>query len=241
MKFSNFFPRSMRTPLIIVLALGIRLVSAADFQLISAGFGVSDSANGDSGDPIVSADGRYILFSSSANNLILTNSAGPVPATKPRWQNVFLRDRVSGSNILISLNRVGNGGDFHSWPGDISTNGQFILFESSANDLVAGDNNNADDIFIRDVVNGTTTLVSVNTNGLSGNGNSHASALTPDGRFVVFVSAAADLVPNDTNGISDIFVRDLQFGTTTRLSPGAIATGLSALPSTSESPVITPD
>src|ERR1700749_466450 len=98
------------TALILLLALGQPAVLAADFQLISTTDGsASASANGDSGNPVFSADGRYIAFSSSANNLVLTNSAGPVPNTRPQYQNVFLRDRLSGSNFLVSVNLAGNG------------------------------------------------------------------------------------------------------------------------------------
>lgn len=121
----------------------------------------------------------------------------------------------------------------------ISTNGQFVLFESAADNLVAGDTNSASDVFVRDVVNGTTILVSVNTNGVYGNGASYSSVMTPDGRYVAFASAATDLVPGDTNGISDVFVRNLWNGTTQLASVNAIATN--AYTSFSDAPVITPD
>ncbi len=123
----------------------------------------------------------------------------------------------------------------------ISTNGRFVLFESDATNLVANDTNNAQDIFVRDLVNGTTTLVSVNTNGWSGSGESRDPAMTPDGRYVAFISAANDLVPGDTNGIPDIFVRDLQSNTTTLVSVGATSTSSIFPTGSSEMPEITPD
>ena len=112
--------------------------------------------------PIVSADGRYVLFASTANNLaLMTNDATMTAPTLPTL-NVFLRDQASNTTTLVSVNLTGTGGgNGTSMPFGISTNGQFVLFESIASNLIANDTNNAQNIFVRDVVNGTTTLVSV--------------------------------------------------------------------------------
>jgi len=156
--------------------------------------------------------------------------------------NVFLRERASNTTTLVSVNLTGTGGgNGDSLPVGISTNGQRVLFESAASNLVANDTNNASDVFVRDLVNGTTTLVSVNTNGWSGNGGSRNSTMTPDGRFVAFVSAATNLMPGDTNGIPDVFVRDLQAHTTTLVSVGATSPNSAYSLGSSESPEITPD
>ena len=142
---------------------------------------------------------------------------------------------------------AGNGGgNGDSFPTGISTNGQFALFESRASDLVAGDTNNANDIFVRDMVNGLTTLVSVNTNGTSGDWfrTARGSVMTGDGRYVAFVSTASNLAPRDTNDIADVFVRDLQAGTTTLASVGASTNSIPPVIGnaiSSESPEITPD
>ncbi|HEY4952057.1 MAG TPA: calcium-binding protein, partial [Verrucomicrobiae bacterium] len=196
--------------------------------------------NGDSGLPITSADGRYVLFASAANNLTLTNNNNSV---LPRRMNVFLRNRTSGTTSLVSVNLAGTGGgNGDSFPTGISTNGQFALFESSAGDLVANDTNNATDIFVRDLVNGTTTLVSMGTNGAPGIGVvSRGSVMTPDGRYVAFVSTATNLVVGDTNKIADVFIRDLQTGTTKLVSVGAATNSNPLNVSSSESPEITPD
>jgi dipeptidyl aminopeptidase/acylaminoacyl peptidase len=130
------------------------------------------------------------------------------------------------------------GGNGDSIPVELSADGRYALFESFASDLVAGDNNNCADIFLRDLVAGTTALVSVSTSGGAANGASRGSVVTPDGRFVAFVSAASNLVAADTNGIPDVFVRDTQLGTMVLASPGAAA---SSAVSSCESPVITPD
>jgi hypothetical protein len=205
-------------------------------------FAPAAGGDGSSGLPIVSADGRYVLFASTANNLVLTNNNNSV---LPQRMNVFLRDRVSNTTTLVSVNLAGTGGgNGDSFPTAISTNDQFVLFESGASDLVANDTNGANDVFVRDLVNGVTTLVSVSTNGGSANltGTSRSSVMTPDGRYVAFASTATNLVAGDTNGIPDVFVRDLQAGTTMLVSVSAKPLNSSTpLTGTSESPEITPD
>jgi hypothetical protein len=225
------------------------LAANASIQPVSqpgSSFAPAAGGDGSSGLPIVSADGRYVLFASTANNLVLTNNNNSV---LPQRMNVFLRDRVSNTTTLVSVNLAGTGGgNGDSFPTAISTNDQFVLFESGASNLVANDTNGANDVFVRDLVNGVTTLVSVSTTGGSANltGTSRSSVMTPDGRYVAFVSTATNLVAGDTNGIPDVFVRDLQAGTTTLVSVGAVASVFydpqNHVPtSTAESPEITPD
>jgi hypothetical protein len=207
------------------------------------------SGGGDSGMSILSPDGRYVLFASMANNLVLAGNANPIPARFPPRFNVFLRDRTNATTTLVSVNLSGTaGGNGDSMPSALSTNGRYALFESSASDLIPGDTNNATDVFVRDVVNGTTVLASVSTNHGVGSRASRSAVMTPDGRYVAFVSEANNLVPNDTNGIPDVFVRDLQAGSTTLVSVGAASTNAiaRAVPylanaGSSEAPDITPD
>jgi Tol biopolymer transport system component len=231
-------------PVIFSICFGLSTVGASPqpVSLRDLAFNAPTGGNGDSGLSITSADGRFTLFASTANNLTLANDNNFV---LPRRMNVFLRNRANDTTTLVSINLAGTGGgNGDSFPTGISTNGQFALFESSAGDLVANDTNNATDIFVRDLVNGTTTLVSVNTNGISGNGVSRGSVITPDGRYVAFVSAASDLVSGDLNSIADVFVRDLQTGTTKLVSVGAATNSNVPTPfgvSSSESPEITPD
>jgi hypothetical protein len=232
-------------PIVFSLCSGFSTANAS-LQPVSSrdlSFTAPPGGNGDSGLSIISADGRFVLFASTANNLILTNNNNSV---LPRRLNVFLRNRTNDTTTLVSVNLAGTGGgNGDSFPTGISMNGQFALFESSASDLVANDTNNASDVFVRDLINGTTTLVSVSTNGASGNGVSRGSVMTQDGRYVAFVSAASNnLVAGDMNNIADVFVRDLQTGTTTLVSVGAITNSNVPTPfaiSSSESPEITPD
>jgi len=197
---------------------------------------------GDSWASIISQDGRYVLFASAANNLVISSNSMPIPYRFPARLNVFLRDRTNATTTLVSVNTSGvAGGNGDSVPVDISTNGRYALFQSSASDLVPGDTNNASDVFIRDLVMGVTLLISANTNGVVGNGVSRSPAMTPDGRYVAFVSAANDLVPGDTNQIPDVFVRDMQASTTILASVGARSTSSAVPTGSSESPDITPD
>ena len=227
--------------LVIVLGIITPGVLSAATQLVSPiGSAVTPPAggNGDSGLSIISVDGRFVLFASTADNLVLSNNGSGVPGP----MNVFLRDRTNGTTTLVSVNLAGTGGgNGDSFPTGLSSNGRYALFESSASNLVAGDTNNANDIFVRDLIIGTTTLVSASMNGGIDNGVSRNSVMTPDGRYVAFVSTATNLVAGDTNSIPDIFVRDLQTQTTTLVSVGAVSTSASTPTGSSESPVITPD
>ena len=164
--------------------------------------------NADSVSPVISADGRFVLFSSSANNL--------VPGDNGRLGlDIFLRDRASNTTALVSANFSGTGGgNGNSTAGQVSTNGRYVVFQSDASDLIAGDTNGISDIFVRDLQAGTNILVSVAGDGSWANGASTDPVMTPDGRFVAFVSAASNLVANDTNGLADVFVRDLLNGAT---------------------------
>jgi len=219
---------------------------AQNLQLVSALGGAnqaSPAGNGESYLSMATPDGRYILFSSTANNLVPTNNDGPVPGLKMPRLNAFVRDRVAGTTTLVSVNPAGGSADEDCQPMGISTNGQFALFESTADNLVAGcTNNTLRNIFVRDLINNTTTWVSVATNGAEGNANSYESAITPNGRYVVFTSQASNLVASVTNGIPNVFVRDLQGSTTTFVSKGAMFAGsLLGAVNGSGTPQITPD
>ena len=142
---------------ILAAPLGFQ-ASASPIQLVSsqnASLTPTKGGNGDSGLAIISPDGRYVLFSSAANNLALTVSSNPIPILIPARINVYLRDRTNQTTILVSVNLAGDGGNGDSFAAGISSNGQYAVFESSATDLASGDTNNATDVFVRDVVNGT--------------------------------------------------------------------------------------
>jgi len=118
----------------------------------------------------------------------------------------------------VSVSTSGVPADGICYSGGISENGRFALFYGWATTLVPGDTNGAQDVFVRDRDTKVTTRVSVSSGGVQGNGHSRLAEMTPDGRFVVFNSDATNLVPGDTNGKWDIFLRDRYFGVTTRIS-----------------------
>jgi Tol biopolymer transport system component len=207
----------------------VQAVSLANPSIPTSGGG-----NGDSYGSVISADGRFVLFLSSASNLSTNDDSGTLI-------DVFLRDRTNHTTTLVSVNLTGTGGgNGHSVSPVISTDGRYVAFESEASNLVANDTNGVSDVFLRDLQTGTTRLLSVNTFGtVGGNGASTSPVISADGRYLAFVSAAGDLVANDTNGATDVFVRDLQNGTTTLASVGA--DGNTSGNGDSDSPALTPD
>jgi Tol biopolymer transport system component len=183
---------------------------------------VSVSSTGDQGNgfsferPALSSDGRYVAFSSEASNL--------VPGDPSAESDVFLRDTLAGMTEMVSVSSVGEPGNGRSILPDISADGRFVVFESSASNLAPGDLNGATDVFVRDRQTGATSLASVSTTGELGNGASEHAVVSADGRYVAFSSQATNLVDGDTNAVSDIFVRDLSAGTTTRVSVSSSGT-----------------
>lgn len=167
-------------------------------------------ANAPSARPSLSADGRYVAFESSASNLVAGDSNNQA--------DIFVRDRVAGSTLRASVDSAGTQVFGASTYAQISADGRYLAFASSANGLVPGDSNGVGDIFVRDLVLASTTRVSVDTQGAQGNGGSSNAAISADGRFVAFQSSASNLVASDTNGLPDIFVRDRMLGTTARVS-----------------------
>jgi Tol biopolymer transport system component len=161
-----------------------------------------------SASPSISADGRLVAFASCAANLV----AGDTNADF----DVFLRDRVTGTTELVSVNSAGaQMNDWTGWP-SISADGRYVALWSDASNAVAGDTNGDADVFVRDRVSGTTERVSVDSNGLEANDSSDFPWISADGRFVAFTSVASNLVAGDTNGEGDAFVHDRVSGTTER-------------------------
>jgi hypothetical protein len=189
--------------------------------------------NGDSCGAAVSANGRFVVFSSAANNLVPEND-------QQFFMNVYLRDRASNTTALVSVSLDGtSGGNGDSLYGQVSTNGQFVLFESQTGDLVAGFSNCIGDIYVRDLVAGTTAVASVETNGSQSNYRSYDAAMTPDGRYVAFARQGyLNTLSLPVNVAPAVFVRDMTTGTTTLVSVGA--TNYSSV-GTMATPQITPD
>ena len=157
--------------------------------------------------PWISADGRYVVFGSAADNLTSDVTNGN--------ENIFMRDTMLNTTTLISQSTDGVIGNGYSYTSMISASGRYVVFFTYANNFVPNDTNGHADVFVRDTMLNTTTMVSVNDLGVEGNDESQAAIISDDGRFVAFNSYATNLVPNDDNDATDMFMRDLLLGTTT--------------------------
>lgn len=226
-------------------ATALDLLSVPDVSFVAPA-----SAGGDSYATCISPDGRYVLFSSAAENLAVRTNGVPYVTPRLMAMNVFLRDRIMGTTTLVSADSTDTKeANCAMVPLGLSTNGQYVLFESETSNLVANSSNRFvnTDIFVRNLATKITRLVTIATNGEGANAIFSDSTMTPDGRYVAFSSEANNLVADDTNGIVDVFVRDLELGVTRLVSVGAVGTSpLSVSPygtstSVSDSPAITPD
>ncbi|MGB8507914.1 MAG: Ig-like domain-containing protein, partial [Pyrinomonadaceae bacterium] len=208
----------------VVRDIFVRDLQTNTTALVSVNSAGTATGNGEAGGGGIgiSADGRYVLFTSTAGNLV-TND------TNAGTQDIFVRDLQTGTTRLVTVNAPGTGsGNATSTNPFITPDGRYVVFTSTASDLVAGDANARSDVFVRDLQLNTTTLVSKNSAGTAGgNGNSASNiAISDDGRFVAFASLAGDLVANDSNGATqDVFLRDLQTNTTTLISVNSAGTG----------------
>jgi Tol biopolymer transport system component len=178
--------------------------------------GTGAQADGPSSGPGVSADGRFVAFSSRAGNLVAGDADND--------SDVFLRDRRAGTTRLVSVSRAGPPADGTSFGAAVSADGRYVAFLSDATNLVHGDTNGLRDVFVRDMAAGTTTRVSVSSSGgqtTAGTGDDPASgsaSISATGRYVAFSSGAPNLVAGDTNGTGDVFVHDVRSGRTVRAS-----------------------
>jgi Tol biopolymer transport system component len=177
----------------------------------------SVQANGTSSAPVVSADGRYVTFSSYASNLIDGDTNGAM--------DVFVKDLTTGVTRRVSTDSAGTQADGQSAsPAALSADGRYVAFASYATNLVTGDTNAAPDVFVKDLTGGATIRVSSSSTDQQGDGFSESPTLSADGRYVAFASDAANLVTGDANGAMDIFVKDLTSGIIRRASSSSTGT-----------------
>lgn len=183
---------------------------------------VSVSARGNEGDdhsslPVISADGRFVAYSSDASSL--------APNDANQRRDIFVHDRHTGEVELVSVDSNGNPGNSHSFAPDISCDGRFVVYYSHADNLVAADNNRVTDIFVRDRQNHTTERCSIDSNGQEADGYSLEPRISGDGQWIVFSSFAQNLVPGDTNRVRDVFLHHRVDHTTIRISNTTADTG----------------
>jgi hypothetical protein len=192
----------------------------------------------------ISADGRYVVFTTEASNLVSND-------TNNKW-DIFLRDRQMNTTVRVSVSSTGSQSNGNSWLPRISEDGDTVVYTSEATNLISSDSNNRWDIFVFNRLNGQTERVSISTSGVQANGDSgdnKTPAISADGRYIAFTSEASNLVTGDTNSFCDmngdgtanencpdVFVRDRTNGTTERVSlnnSGEQGNNYSMLPSIS--------
>ncbi|HEV8114283.1 MAG TPA: hypothetical protein VGR31_16040 [Planctomycetota bacterium] len=190
----------------------VRDLAGAGTTRVSVGAGGTqgDNDSGIDGQVSLSSDGRFVVFGSRADNLVASDTNGRI--------DIFVRDRVAGTTELASVNSSGNQGDGNCYTASISGDGRFVALDSQSDNLDAGDTNGTIDVFVRDRLNGTTRLVSWDFTGNASNDFSQSPVISADGSHVAFLSGATDLVPGDSNGSADVFVRDLQTASTSLAS-----------------------
>ena len=198
----------------------------------------AQATGGASSNPAISSDGNFVAFESLATNLLGTG------VDTHGLADIFVHDTTTGTTTRVSVVDVTGAeatGGASSNP-SISSDGRFVAFESVATNLLGTgvDTNGLADIFVHDTTTGATTRVSVASSGAQATGGPSSNpSISSNGRFVVFQSAATNLVTGDTAGFQDIFVHDRQTGQTTRVSVSS--SGAEATAGNSLNPSIAPE
>ena len=149
-------------------------------------------------DPVISDDGRYVTYTRNA------------PWYTKRTGDVVVWDRVTGATTAVTSKDQGSHAD------SISGDGRFVAFTSPESELVAHDTNKHDDVFVWDRLSGATRRIT------DGDAGSYGADISPNGRWVTFLSEANNLVAHDTNDHSDVFVWDARTGKTRRITGGGM-------------------
>src|SRR6185295_1330042 len=150
-------------------------------------------------------DARFVVFESGANGLV----AGPGSS----FGQIYLRDRSTSITERASVSSSGAPANVDCLSPSVSDDGRYVAFMTYASNLVAGDTNVAEDVFVRDRISGTTTRASLSSTGQKLAHGSFYPDLSGDGTRVVFESDDDQVVAGDTNSANDVFVRDLATGT----------------------------
>jgi Tol biopolymer transport system component len=213
---------------------GIPLISDVFVRDVQAGTTVRasvDTGGGDPNDgsfaPSLSADGSRVAFFSRASDLVTGDQNG--------LPDVYVRDLLHNATTRVSVDSASGEPDAQSRDPAISANGRYVAFTSDASDLVTGSHGT---LYVRDLQTASTSAVDLDGNGGTPDGGGSDASISADGRYIAFDSDSTDLVPNDTNGTQDVFVRDTVLGTSTRLSVGTFGTQAAG---TSDTPSISTD
>lgn len=173
----------------------------------------SGGMNGSGISPSLSQEGRFVAFESYSPSL--------VPGDGNNSFDIFVRDMATG--LITRASTDSGGAEANSWStaASISANGRYVAFQSAASNLVGDDANGKWDVFVKDTLTGRTSRASTDAAGGEGGGVSSQPSISGDGSLVSFTSLASNLVPGDTNGVSDVFVKNLSTGSITRISTGS--------------------
>lgn len=161
------------------------------------------AANGESHPAKISEDGRFVVYRSFATNIVNPPTDGE--------SHMFLYDRVTGKNELITVNSDGEMANGFSKEPSVCNGGRYVSFTSDATNLTSIPHNGERQIYIRDRVKGETHLVTYSINGGMGNGRAHRSVLLPDCSAIGLATDATDFISGDTNGVRDLFVAELYY------------------------------
>lgn len=204
--FASTAPRRFHSPARQILLAGSDGSSAGIASVAADG----KAADGDSATPALSHDGTRIVFASSASNLSADCGDG--------HQNIYLRDSLRQETICLSVPEAGGRADGSSYQPSISSDGRYVAFRSAAANLVEGDANGVDDIFLRDIAEGTTRRISVSSEGLEANRESTEPSVSADGSRIVFLSRATNLDPRQRIGAPGVYLHDTASGETVLVS-----------------------
>lgn len=204
----------MRTATVVIFSVIsvalARIVEAKPALTIKVSNGIGGGVNSDSYSPEISGNGNYVVYHSLGSNIVADDNLG--------YTDVFLF-RVNGETTKrISVSTAGQEADGQSYPAAISRTGRYALISSDATNLVDGDTNGVRDAFLIDTKLDGIQRVSLGNDGAQVGNTANGYDVSDNGRYVLFGSADSDLVDNDNNGFHDVFLRDLQLGTTTMIS-----------------------
>lgn len=205
------------SPLLALLLAAVLLIAvSAAFQMRSVDPASTDATgnvgNDNSRHPVISLDGKRVVFRSDATNLVPEDNNGQ--------QDVFFKNIDDGSISIASTNAQGAPGEGPSEEPFISGDGAVVTFTSQSSNLVPGVSGPVKNIYRKNIKTGAIDLVSGDAAGAPGNDDSVSSSASVEGRFVAFVSSASNLVAGDSNGVSDVFIKDMANGAITRVSTG---------------------
>jgi hypothetical protein len=183
---------------------------------------VSDDSAGNQGNNhalygSLSGDGRFVVFASDATNLVANDTNGT--------RDIFVHDRTTGATTRVSVDSDGKQANGRSTYPRISHDGRYVVYSSSSTDLVADDFNGFYDVFLHDRDTGNTSRVSLDALGLESNGTSPESAISANGRYVVFTSGATNLIPGGSNGAGHIYIRAIPELTVAAVVPNMLPIG----------------